>query len=62
MNTIDGKETEESASRLEEGPKVRSVRLKDLGIEVGLTHAFILIMFAIFAKGYQGKGSLQGNW
>ena len=28
--------------------------MKDLEIEVGMTHVFIILMFAVLVKGYQG--------
>ena len=47
MNMINGKEAEEFVRRLEEGPKVRSIKVKDVEIEIGPTSLFFLIVVVI---------------
>ena len=51
---IDEKEAEDFAGRLEKVPRGKSIEVKDLEIEVGMTSLFKRLVAAISVQGHQG--------
>ena len=49
LNMIDGKEAEEFVRRLEEVPQVRSIRIKEIDIEIGPISLFFITIALILA-------------
>ena len=59
MNMIDGSEAEEYVKRLEDIPKVKSIKIKELEVEVGISALFILMVMAVVVE---IKDSLKFVW
>jgi len=56
---IDGKEAEDYVTRLEENPKARSIKVKDVEVELTLSSVLVIAVVFVFINGYQGMKELM---